>query len=118
MSLLQRLPDSAREPPGLEWIILRKVPIALVVPLLLVWFGSWMPPVGSADLVEKHQTSQWIFAVSLWLTAWTAIFTVSIACVIVWIMKGPAYVADRYDLIDAEAPAVGRTVDAQPGDVE
>lgn len=27
---------------------------------------------------------------------WTLVFTVAIGCAIVWLMKGPAYVADAY----------------------
>jgi uncharacterized Tic20 family protein len=27
---------------------------------------------------------------------WTLVFTVAIGCVIVWLMKGPAFVADAY----------------------
>ena len=45
-----------------------------------------------------------IAAVATVITAWTAIFTIAIGCVIVALMKGPAYVADRYDLIDADEP--------------
>jgi hypothetical protein len=35
---------------------------------------------------------------------WTAVFTVAVGCAIVWIMKGPAYVADPYPLSDSEQP--------------
>jgi hypothetical protein len=36
------------------------------------------------------------------ITAWTAVFTVAIACCVVPIMKGLAYVADRRDISDSE----------------
>ena len=35
----------------------------------------------------------------------TAVFTVTIGCIIVVLMKGPAYVADAYKLDDSEQPA-------------
>ena len=38
------------------------------------------------------------------ITAWTAVFTIAIGCTIVMLMKGPAYVADRYPLSDADEP--------------
>ena len=53
---------------------------------------------------EKYLTGVGIYAVATVLTAWTAAFTVAIGCLIVMIMKGPAYVADRYPLSDAEQP--------------
>jgi hypothetical protein len=30
--------------------------------------------------------------------------SIALACIIVWLMKGPAYVADAYPLPDADAP--------------
>jgi len=35
---------------------------------------------------------------------WTVVFTVAIGAFIVFVMKGPAYVADRYELPDEDAP--------------
>jgi hypothetical protein len=38
-------------------------------------------------------------------TVWTAVLTIAIGCFVVVVMKGPAYVADRYPLQDADEPA-------------
>jgi hypothetical protein len=46
-----------------------------------------------------------IVLASVLLLHWTAVFTVGLACAIVWIAKGPAYVADAYELIDSDRPA-------------
>ena len=46
-----------------------------------------------------------IFAWSLAITGWTAVLTLAIGCAIVWVMKGPGYVADAYALSDADRPA-------------
>ena len=46
-----------------------------------------------------------IFAVSISVTLLTAVFTVAIGCIVVRIMKGPAYVADAYPVSHANRPA-------------
>jgi hypothetical protein len=91
-----------REPPGLERKLLRKLPMVLLgstaVPLLLSVGGRWFPPEGTRQELYKYATSVDIFAISLGLTLWTAVFTVAIGCIVVVVMKGPAYVADAYPL--------------------
>ncbi len=108
MKYLKKL-HSRREPPGLEWVILKKLPMFLIggtlVPLLISGFSRWFPPDRSTDLVAKHIQMMDILAIALGITAWTAVFTVAIGCVVVVLMKGPAYVADAYDLVDADRPA-------------
>jgi hypothetical protein len=75
------------------------------VPLIIAGLAYLTAPDGSTAAIDKHVQSAWILAVSLAITGYTAVFTVAIGCVVVWIMKGPAYVADRYELVDAEQPA-------------
>jgi hypothetical protein len=40
--------------------------------------------------------------------AWASVLTVAIACVVVVVMRGPAYVADAYRVEDAERPRLRR----------
>ena len=98
-----------RQPPGLEWVILKRLPKYLLastsIPLLMSALGRWLPIQGAAADITKYQTSIDIFAIAIGVTAWTAVFTVAIGCVIVVIMKGPAYVADAYELHDADQPS-------------
>ncbi|MBL8999316.1 MAG: hypothetical protein JNL44_18805, partial [Gemmatimonadetes bacterium] len=35
---------------------------------------------------------------------WTVVLTLAIGAAIVWLMKGPAYIADAYALEDSENP--------------
>ena len=109
MNLFNRLPDFPRSPHGLECRILKRLPLALVgvtvVPILIVVLSNWLPPVGTAEVVAKQLTLTEIWAWSLAITGWTAVFTVAIACAIVYVMKGPGYVADAYPLPDADEPA-------------
>lgn len=109
MNLLRKLPNSQRSPSGLEWVILKKLPMALLactlIPLIWYWSAALFPAAAPGETVEKYMAGVTIAAIATVITAWTAVFTVAIGCFIVVLMKGPAYVADQYPLIDAEEPA-------------
>jgi len=45
-----------------------------------------------------------IMCIATLVTLWMAALTVAIGCCVVVIMKGPAYVADAYELPDSESP--------------
>ena len=106
MNFLQKLPDSRREPPGLERDILAKLPLLVAAGTAIPAICYLIAPLFVADgsHPEKYLTGVAIYAIAAVLTVWTAAFTVAIGCVVVMIMKGPAYVADRYELSDAEEP--------------
>lgn len=107
MSAFKKLPGFQRSPAGLEWSILRRLPrIALfgtALPLLAALAASlWLG--GDADGAKLVTTLHVVLA-SVLVLHWTAVFTVGLGCVIVSIAKGPAFVADAYELIDADRPA-------------
>ena len=108
MGWLNKLPDSRRSAPGLEWRILRKLPMAwlggTLIPLFVVLGSHGFPPDGSSTEIARHLKTIDIMAIAAVITWWTAVFTVAIGCIVVMLMKGPAYVADRYDLEDSEHP--------------
>lgn len=87
-------------PPGLERAVLRSLPGAfgLGVGLLLamVLGVRLFPPAGTAVDVAKATRLTDYVAIAAGLTLVTAVATVALGCVIVAIMKGPAYVADAY----------------------
>ena len=89
---------SIRCPRGLEWRIWRRLPIALLgsvmIPAGLAIGTRLKPPSGNAYEVAKTTATVDIFAIALLLTAVTAVVTVAIGCIVVMIMKGPAYLAD------------------------
>lgn len=106
MNFLQKLPGSRREPPGLERRIMARLPLFLAAATAIPFFCYLIAPLFSTSgaSAEKYLTGVGIAAIAAILTAWTAAFTVATGCLIVMIMKGPAYVADRYPLIDADEP--------------
>ena len=117
MRYLKRLPDVRRYPPGLEWRILKRLPLVLLAstaaPLCWYLYAEMFPNPAVGETVEKYLASVGIAALATAFTAWTAVSTVAIGCVIVVLMKGPAYVADPYPLVDAERPAAAEA-DAEP----
>ena len=106
MNLFKRL-HGRLEPPGLELQILRKLPritlLGTLLPIGLSILVRVMPPQPGVD-VAKHIRSVDIFAIATTITLWTAVLTVAIGCVVVYIMKGPAYVADAYPLEHSDRP--------------
>lgn len=117
MRSLHKLPGSRREPPGLEWRLLRQLPMlalaGILIPLLCYVHAYLFPQPGFGETVEKHLASVGIAAIAVTLTVWTAVFTVAIGCAIVWIMKGPAYTADSYPLSDADQPRRNAAADGR-----
>lgn len=96
-----------RVPPGLEIRILRKLPLMtlvgtlaiLALPMLVrIW------PQQPALDATKHIRSVDIFAIATEISLLTAVITVAIGCVVVHIMKGPAYVADPFPVSHADRP--------------
>lgn len=96
------------EPPGMEMKILKLLPkVALVgtaVPALLAVLARLMINDGAAAEIAKQVRSVDIFCIASLITVWTAIVTVAIGCIVVFIMKGPAYAADSYDVSHSDRP--------------
>lgn len=108
--LLKRLHDR-HEPPGIEATLLRKMPLiwtaATLAPLGLSIVARFWPGGPTGFDAVKQVTTVDIFVVALIATLWTAVLTVSIACVIISLMKGPGFVADAYPLDSSARPAGG-----------
>ncbi len=97
MNYFNKLPNFIQTPAGFEWKLLKKIPIIfligtalLVLCILYHYFFSHAP--------KQESLKSIYFCLGLIFTHWFFIGTVAIGCVLVMIMKGPAYVADPYDL--------------------
>lgn len=97
MSLFNKLPNFQRTPSGLEWRLFKKLPryflLGIAVPLLII---AWLYLSNAA--LNPSQLKTIYFCFGLIFSVWFFIGTVAIGCVVVIIMKGPAYVADPYAL--------------------
>jgi len=108
MDWFQKLPGFQRTPYGIEWRILRRMPtVALagtVLPALAALAARWL--IGGATAAEVARNLQRFdyMMIGLVIFLWTLVVTVVIGCVIVWLMKGPAYVADGLPVSHSDAP--------------
>lgn len=108
MNWFTRLPGSRREAPGMEWRLLRRLPMITLVGTLLPvlyalgtrLFDGGLP---EAEVLKAVQSAD-ILAIATVVLHWTVVFTLAIGCCIVVVMKGHAYVADAYPLADRDYP--------------
>jgi hypothetical protein len=103
----RRLAGFRRSPPGLEWRILRRLPGVLVIGMGMALALGAAPhwdtvedPAAAYKAIEMAHA----YAAATALTHVAIVLTVALACWIVCLMKGPAYVADGYELPDADSP--------------
>ncbi len=108
MMLLNKLPGFQPVPAGLERKVLRRLPLITVAGTAVLIAGALATAMllgGSEPGAAKLATSVQIALASALVLHWSVAFTVAMVCVFVTIAKGPAYVADAYELIDADQPA-------------
>jgi hypothetical protein len=102
----RKLPGTRLTPAGLEWRMLRRLPLVLLVGTLLpglVALGArWIGHGGPVGESAKHLQTLDAILIGVVVFHWTAVLTVAIACFIVMVMKGPGYVADAYPLSDSD----------------
>ncbi len=108
MDWLKRLPGFTRSAPGLEWAVWKKLPwIALVgtaLPAVLMGL-AWLAAPETASPASERELTQWLYiAIGVVVLHWTLVLTAAIACVIVMLMKGPAFVADGFDVQHSDRP--------------
>ena len=110
MNWLKKLPGFQRTPYGFELRVLRLLPNALlagtVLPAGMAGLARWLFSQGTAsEIAHNIQTFDFVM-IGLVIFVWSATLTVAIGCVIVWLMKGPAYVADGYEVSHSDKPKV------------
>lgn len=114
MNWLKKIPGSQRAPTGLEWAIWRRLPLIFLV-------GTLLPLAGLALLhlmveIATAADSRWLQMINYVVAGvlvfhWTMVLTVGIGCLVVMVMKGPAYEADSYLVSHSDQPRVDSLVD-------
>lgn len=97
MRYLNKLPGFIKTPAGLEWILFKKLPLifsigtaATCIPMLTLYLTN--APLAREQLQTIYQLLGVLFSI------WFFVGAIAIGCIVVTIMKGPAYVADPYEL--------------------
>ena len=108
MNWLRKLPGFQQTPYGFEWRLLRLMPTVVVagtlLPALMSFLARWLITAGgAAELGRQIQLFDFVM-IGVVISVWTLVLTVTIGCVIVWLMKGPAYVADGFDVSHSDNP--------------
>lgn len=111
MDWLNKLPGFTRSAPGLEWVLWKKLPLiwllGVALPLLLVGLAYWASPELQTPDAERELTQWWYMAIG-WAILYSAlVLTLGIGCVIVMLMKGPAFVADGLEVPHTDNPGRG-----------
>jgi hypothetical protein len=110
MDWLTKLPGFQRTPYGFEWRLLRLMPTVTLAGTLLPAVAALVGHFAitgstAAELARNIQLFDYMM-IGLVIFIWTAALTVTIGCVIVWLMKGPAYVADGFEVSHSDTPKV------------
>ena len=108
LNWLQKLPGFTRSAPGLEWSLWKKLPwiglLGTALPMALVGMAYLWAPDPPTPASER-ELSQWLYiAIGVLVLHWTLVLTTGIGCVIVMLMKGPAFVADGFEVQHSDHP--------------
>lgn len=108
MNWFRKLPGYQRTPYGLEWRLLRLMPkvclAGTVLPGVMALLARFFITGGTAaELARNIQLFDFLM-IGLGIFIWTLVLVVTIGCIIVWLMKGPAYVADGFDVSHSDLP--------------
>jgi hypothetical protein len=97
-----KLKGFQRSPAGLEWQIWKRLHLILTAGTLLPLLASASAYVldGLEPATQNARAVEQFFYVMVGLVVlhWALVLTLAIGCAIVMLMKGPAYVADAYEM--------------------
>ena len=108
MDWLKKLPGFKQTPYGFEWRVLRLMPTVWIagtlLPAFMAYLARFFIKASSAAELARHIQLFDFLMIGLVVFIWTLVLTVTIGCVIVWLMKGPAYVADGFEVSHRDTP--------------
>ena len=114
MNQFNKLPGFVRSAPGWEQQTWRRLPAILLwgtlLPLGLAALNRAVAPLVSESGAGAVALLLWDYTMyGVVVLHWTLVLTLALACFIVRVMKGPAYVADAYPLPgESDSPAARR----------
>jgi len=97
LNLFNKLPGFIKTPSGFEWVLFKKIPYIFIVgtaiacaPILHIYLSN--------DVISRAQQQIIYQCLGILFSVWFFVGAAAIGCIVVIIMKGPAYVADPYEL--------------------
>lgn len=97
MNFFNKLPGYTNAPSGMEWVILKKLPGVFVISTLIPSAEMLYLYLVHSPISAEQQITIYL-CLGLIFTFWFFIGVIAVGCIVVIIMKGPAYVADPYEL--------------------
>jgi len=117
MSYFNKLQGFQRTPSGLEWRIWQKLPLILFVgtalPLMASACAYALSALDAASSAQRAVEHFFYVMLGIVIFHWSLVLTLAIGCAIVMVMKGPAYVADAYEMEESEASPHGTAKNVQ-----
>lgn len=108
MRYFNKLPGFIKTPSGFEWVLFKKIPLLFAagtaIPcaaILFIYFNN--------ETLSPEQQKIIYQCLGILFSYWFFVGATAIGCVVVMIMKGPAYVADPYEL-----PKENKTLEKYP----
>lgn len=96
MDYFKKLPNYVRSPAGLEWRLFKKLPryflAGISLPSLII-LALYL----NNTALSNEQLKTIYLCLGLIFSVWFFVGAAAIGCIVVMIMKGPAYVADAYE---------------------
>ena len=97
MNYFNKLSGFIQTPSGFEWVLLKKIPriflIVTLIPCALI-----LKLYLTNDKLNAEQYQIIYQCLGILFSLWFFVGAAAIGCVVVILMKGPAYVADPYEL--------------------
>jgi len=97
IDFFKKLPNSTQYPVGIEWPILRKIPLIFIVGTLLILSPAFIIYLNNTIITPAQYKTIYV-CLGAMFTYWFFVGVLAIGCFLIMIMKGPGYVADAYEL--------------------
>lgn len=97
MGLFNKLPNFVKTPSGYEWVLFKKIPQILLLGVAIL--GGCIAYLNHLSDLPQAVAQRYVYiCLGLLFTHCFFVGAAFIGCIVVIIMKGPAYVADPYEL--------------------
>jgi hypothetical protein len=107
MNYFNKLIGFQRSPSGMEWHVWRKLPLILLVgtalPLLFSVCAYALNALEATTNAQRAVAQFFYVMLGIVIFHWMMVLTLAIGCAIVIVMKGPAYVADAYNMEEPQS---------------